>query len=153
MAAEKQQTRDVWLKIVGEANAFGENDKTEFMTEGTAYWDGDIPCLSYKETEVSGMPGTMATVKVEGDKVSVIRIGQINAMMVFETGKSSLAMYSTPVGDIPMTITTDDVQVDYAKDTNTDDAPKKMLTGIHMAYRITMQGQESSRNTMTITVQ
>ena len=49
--------KQVWLSIVSEVTAQGDTDRTEFVIEGAFYRENDAECLSYRETEVSGMSG------------------------------------------------------------------------------------------------
>lgn len=136
--------KQVWLSIVSEVTARGDTDRTEFVTEGAFYRESDAECLSYRETEVSGMSGTTTTVRLEPDKVSVIRLGSVNALMEFEKGKRCVAMYTTPFGDVPLSIQTRAITVDR----NEANEPVQ----IHLDYVIGMEGKTNSVNTMTIEV-
>ena len=56
--------KPVWLTIVGEVtDAEQHTDRLELVTEGYLYEENGVTCITYDETEVSGMAGTTTTVK------------------------------------------------------------------------------------------
>ncbi len=136
--------KPVWLSVISTSTADGDTDRTEFMTEGELIWEGEVPCLNYEETEVSGMTGTTTTLRIEPEKVSVIRLGTINTMMEFEAGNSCMAVYKTPLGEVPMAIETR--RIDIEKDDALNPAR------VHMEYAISSNGQEVTANTMDIEI-
>ncbi|WP_295363911.1 DUF1934 domain-containing protein [uncultured Pseudoramibacter sp.] len=141
---EKKPTRPVWLTVVSQSAVEGDTERTEFMTEGDLVWEGETPCLNYQETEVSGMSGTTTTVRIEPDKVSVIRLGTINSMMEFEAGSSCMAVYKTPLGEVPMSIDTRQIEIER------DESFGPLH--VHLDYIISSNGQEVTANTMDIEV-
>ena len=62
--------------------------------------------LSYAETELTGMKGTVTTFAVQGPKVILNRTGGINSQMVFEEGKQHTSLYETPFGELSIDIQT-----------------------------------------------
>lgn len=54
--------------------------------------------LSYQESELTGLEGTMTTIQVEGEQVTLMRVGEFNTQMVFREGRRHLSMYNTPYG-------------------------------------------------------
>ena len=139
------ETEKVWLSIKGTVAHNGEEaDAMELMTEGDRSREAEAYCLSYDESEISGMEGTRTTVRVDDGKVSIIRLGSVNSMMEFESGKRSVTMYSTPEGDLTMGVTTRGIDIDY------DDTSRP--TRVRVNYNLDMKGIGESANTIDISV-
>jgi uncharacterized beta-barrel protein YwiB (DUF1934 family) len=75
-----------------------EDDVIELVTSGTLSQDETGYQLSYKESELTGLEGTTTTFQVEHDRITLVRLGQINSQMVFEEGQKHISMYETPYG-------------------------------------------------------
>ncbi len=75
-----------------------EEDAIDFTTDGLYTFDGDTACLTYLETEVTGMEGTRTSVMVMPDKVVVDRDGIVTSRMIFRPGEKSAFLYETPAG-------------------------------------------------------
>ena len=76
-----------------------EPDSIELMTEGTLTLGGEGELtLSYQESELTGLEGTLTTIHVDGDEVSLMRVGEFNSQMVFREGRRHLSLYNTPYG-------------------------------------------------------
>lgn len=76
----------------------GEGDVTEFTTDGLYSYDGDTACITYMESEVTGLEGTRTSVIVMPDKVVVDRDGTITSRMIFQEGMKNSFQYDTPYG-------------------------------------------------------
>lgn len=76
-----------------------EPDATELMTEGTMSLaeDGAV-ALRYRETELTGMEGTVTRLTVRGDTVELERTGAVVSTMVFQKGRPHSSLYETPWG-------------------------------------------------------
>ena len=83
-----------------------EEDYLDFTTDGLYGYDGEVGCLSYMETEVTGMEGTRTSVIVMPDQVVVDRDGMITSRMIFREGEKSSLLYNTPYGTATMNIST-----------------------------------------------
>ena len=116
----------VLLSIRGE-QYFDDVDPnaTELMTEGTLEQTEDGFLLSYQETELTGMEGTLTTFQVEPDCITLLRMGEFNSQMVFQPGRRHFSMYDTPYGALSISVNTrkmraalDDhggqIEIDYA---------------------------------------
>jgi uncharacterized beta-barrel protein YwiB (DUF1934 family) len=140
-----EERKKVWLSISGTVkNEEEKKDTMEFLTEGQFYREPDRLCVTYSESEVSGMEGTTTTVCLDGHKVSVIRLGTTNSVMEFETGKRNTTWYSTPYGDVAMGILTKDVFVNY----NDRSEPTKVM----IDYNIEIEGVVNSENVLNINI-
>ncbi len=140
------EVQKVWLSITGTVSDKESNvqDTMEFSTEGSVYRENDSTCVSYAESEISGMEGTTTTVRLEDGKISVIRLGVVNSIMEFEEGKRNVTMYSTPYGDITMGILTQGVDVAYNE--------KQDPINVRVKYAIDVEGVENSQNVLDIKI-
>ena len=83
-----------------------EEEAIDFSTDGLYTYDGGTACLTYLETDVTGMEGTQTRVVVPSEKVVVDRAGTVTSRMVFEPGKKHAFLYDTPVGSATMHMNT-----------------------------------------------
>ncbi len=89
-------------------HGYGEEDEEsiDFTTDGLYTFDGDTACLTYLESEVTGMEGTRTSVMVMSDKVVIDRDGTITSRMVFRKGEKDAFLFDTPVGSATMHMNT-----------------------------------------------
>lgn len=84
-----------------------EPEVIELVTEGQLAPDGeDGYTLSYQESELTGLEGTLTTFQIEPERVTLLRMGEVNSQMVFEQGRRHLSMYNTPYGALAVGIST-----------------------------------------------
>jgi len=117
--------KNVIISIKGNQKFVGaDNDVIELVTCGQLSRDGDGYILSYQESELTGLEGTLTTIQVEPERVTMMRVGQMNTQMVFQEGRRHLAMYNTPYGTMAVGINTrsmyaelddrgGDIEIDY----------------------------------------
>ncbi len=103
-----------------------EDETIELVTEGRLEEDGsDGYTLSYQESELTGLEGTLTTFQIEKDRITLMRMGEVNSQMVFEEGRRHLSMYNTPFGALSIGISTrrmrselrqdgGEIEIDYA---------------------------------------
>ncbi len=100
-------------------------DLIALVTEGRLTRTGQGYLLSYQESELTGLEGTLTTIQVEGEQVILMRAGQFNSQMIFQEGRRHLSMYNTPYGAMSIGVNTQhlsaqlndkggDIQIDYA---------------------------------------
>ena len=100
-------------------------DAVELVTKGRMAQEGESHTLSYQESELTGLEGTLTTIQVDGDQVTLMRVGEFNSQMVFQEGRRHLSMYNTPYGAMTIGVNTrhllaqltdqgGDIEVDYA---------------------------------------
>ena len=88
-------------------------ETVELTTAGRLEPDGDQGYnLSYQESEVTGMEGTLTTFQIEKDRITLMRLGQFNSHMVFEEGRRHLSMYESPYGTLSVGINTRKMRAD-----------------------------------------
>ena len=101
-------------------------ETVELITEGRLIDCGEEGyTLTYQESELTGLEGTLTTFQVEPDRVTLLRVGEFNSQMVFQEGRRHLAMYNTPYGSMTIGVNTrhlhadltergGDIEIDYA---------------------------------------
>ena len=94
--------KDVTISIFSRNSAGEDEDSIDFVTDGLYTFDGGVACLTYLETEVTGMAGTRTSVMVFPDKVVVDRDGTVTSRMIFHEGSKNSFLYDTPVGSATM---------------------------------------------------
>ena len=120
-----------------------EKDTLDFTTDGLYTYDDDgTACLTYLETEVTGMEGTRTSVMVLPDKVVVDRDGTVTSRMVFRPGEKHAFLYDTPVGSATMHMDTRNLSCRFNEH------------GGHMEidYVVDMEHAFASRNHFDLTV-
>ena len=68
--------------------------------------------LSYQESEITGLEGTLTTFQVEPDCITLMRMGEFNSQMVFQPGRRHFSMYNTPYGALSIGINTKKMRAD-----------------------------------------
>ena len=118
--------KDVIISIKGtQKYDGGEPGAVELVTAGRLAQDEAGYTLSYQESELTGLEGTMTTIQVEGEQVTLMRVGEFNTQMVFREGRRHLSMYNTPYGAMAIGVNTrhlladlsdkgGDIEIDYA---------------------------------------
>ena len=85
----------------------------ELVTEGRLMDCGDAGyTLSYQESEVTGLEGTLTTFQVEPDCITLMRMGEFNSQMVFQPGRRHFSMYDTPYGALSIGVNTKKMRAD-----------------------------------------
>ena len=118
--------KDVVISIKGMQKYEGNDpDTVELVTAGRLMKDKAGYTLSYQEGEITGLEGTLTTIQVEGEQVTLMRMGEFNSQMVFQEGRRHLSMYNTPYGAMSVGVNTrhlladlsdkgGDIEIDYA---------------------------------------
>ena len=107
MTSIEQEKLPVMLSIRGEQYFDDlDPDSTELMTEGTLEMTEAGLRLSYQESQLTGMEGTVTTFEVDGKRVILTRTGSVNSQMVFEEGRQHTSLYETPFGELSVDIQT-----------------------------------------------
>ena len=99
-------------------------DAVELVTAGRLARDGTGYTLSYQESELTGLDGTLTTIQVDGEQVTLMRVGEFNSQLVFQEGRRHLSVYNTPYGALSVGVNTrhllaelsdrgGDIEVDY----------------------------------------
>ena len=135
--------KDVWISI-NSIHSYDQEDedRLEFSTDGHYYFDGENGCLTYMETEVTGLEGTRTSVIVMPDQVVVDRDGLVTSRMIFREGLRDAVQYSTPFGAATLGI--DTRRIRHHMDENGGQ--------LEIDYVVDMEHAVASRNRFQITV-
>ena len=91
---------DVPSDAVAPLSFHGETEHMEMTVEGRYHDDGTRVCISYKESELTGMEGSSTSVsfhKSEPQTLSMLRDGAVKTALIFEQNKRHLCVYQTPI--------------------------------------------------------
>jgi uncharacterized beta-barrel protein YwiB (DUF1934 family) len=92
--------RDVLINIRGIQRIDNEKDVTELFTQGKFYRQNGNYYITYDESEATGFEGCKTTLKVEADKITLIRSGTARSHLIVERGARNLGRYGTAAGDL-----------------------------------------------------
>jgi uncharacterized beta-barrel protein YwiB (DUF1934 family) len=121
----------------------GKQDAMSFVTEGKLTRDNGEYTLSYEESEITGLNGTTTILKVSDQSVTLIRHGNISAMMLFEVGKTHLTDYNTEYGSVMLGVTAKKVDVNLNEGGG----------HIHVDYILEYNRSYGGRNSIQVEVQ
>ena len=135
--------KDVWISINSIHSWDAEDqDRLEFTTDGYYFYDGENGCLSYMESEVTGLEGTRTSVIVTPHQVVVDRDGLITSRMVFQEGVKDTFQFATPYGSANLGIDTRSIH------RSLNDSGGQL----EIDYVVDMEHAVSSRNKFQITI-
>ena len=102
-----EKEKDVVISIRS-VHGYDQSDMEtlDFSTDGVMRCDENGCSLSYMESEVTGMPGTLTTFHVRPDGIIVDREGFITSRMQFKEGTKDSVMFATPYGTAKLGIDT-----------------------------------------------
>lgn len=100
--------KDVLISIKGMQRFDGAEDQemVELVTPGVLSTVAGGYNLSYRETEITGLQGTVTSFQVFPEQVSMVRMGTVCLQMVFEQGRRHFSVYETPYGNMSIGVRT-----------------------------------------------
>lgn len=120
-----------------------DEDGIEVITPGVFYKVEDGFVATYNETKLSGMEGTVTTLKILKDTLLLIREGNTVANMKFQKGKEDVSLYDTQYGTLEMRITTKDMSMNIGESGG----------NIMVNYELSLTGQEPYTTILDINIQ
>lgn len=143
--------KDIMLRIVGRQinrNNEVEDESIEFVTRARAYRKKDAIYVDYDESEIDGLSGHRATLRIGDDgNIKLKRFDKddiINNEMEFIAGQRFINLYDTPAGSLPMELLTN--SIDNRIDT-------EQCTGsLFIDYDIALRGLLDARNLLNIEI-
>ena len=92
-------TKEVTISVVGSQKFEGQNpEKVELVTDGTMTCQDGKYSISYAESEMTGLEGTVTTFDVEPHCITLTRTGALNSQMIFEEGRTHESLYDMGFG-------------------------------------------------------
>ena len=109
--------KDVIISIKGtQAVDDAPPEVIELVTEGQLRGsEREGYTLSYQESELTGLEGTLTTFQVEPHQVTLLRVGEFNSQMVFQLGRRHFSMYETPYGALSVGVNTHDLRAELGE--------------------------------------
>ena len=100
--------KDVLISIKGLQKFENTEDPemVELVTPGVLSSVAGGYNLSYRETEITGLQGTVTSFQVFPEQVSMVRMGTVCLQMVFEQGRRHFSVYETPYGNMSIGVRT-----------------------------------------------
>lgn len=95
-------------------NEYGERNDIKVSTKGTLYEKNGHTYVVYKEKEEGRE--TTTSIKVESDKVTIKRFGEINSTMIFRENHTINSNYATPQGMFVVETKTTKLNIDDKED-------------------------------------
>ncbi len=140
---KKKDLKDVWISFHSVNGCDDEEpDSLEFVTDGQYLFQDEVACLSYQESEVTGLEGTRTSVTILPDQVVVDRAGTVQSRMIFKEGSKSSFLYSTPFGQATMGVDTRRIR------RNVNEQGGK----VEIDYVVDMEHAVVARNRFSITI-
>ncbi|MCK5129931.1 MAG: DUF1934 domain-containing protein [Clostridiales bacterium] len=128
------------INIVGEQTIGDEINRTEFVTEGRYSEENGKKRLEYDESKVLGLEGSVTSIEVDGDTVSLMRSGSTTTHMIMRKGEKCLNHYQTPFGAVEMGIFP--LQVKCDMDQNHGE--------LNLTYQLDVEGTYASLNQLKV---
>lgn len=129
----------VSLKLVTEIRDQSRKENMVQETEGFLYAKNNATFLSYNE-EIENAGEVQTVVKIQDEKVLIIRTGAVTMKQTFTKGKETEGTYQSPYGKMSMVTKTENIRTSF----------KNIHNGkLFLTYLLEMQGNQLGRYRMT----
>lgn len=103
--------KDVMIRINGcPKYEDADGEVIELKTAGRLYRKNGSYYIIYKESELTGMDGVTTTLKIEKNRVTLMRNGLHPSQMIFEKGQRHFGIYNTEFGSLTIAVSARDVR-------------------------------------------
>lgn len=134
---------DVLVSLVSrQVDTEGDISEMSLFTEGKSCEKAGCFYITYKECDETGLEATTTLLKIEPDRISVIRSGGVEAKQVFVVGKRHSFSYITAFGTFEMTVNPWVVEASLQEGEGR----------IGLEYDLEIDGTPISRNSLAIEV-
>lgn len=135
--------KDVTIEIYS-TQAYQDTDPDEITlkTEGAFYEKNGKFYIKYDESEMTGVPNTKTTLKIDDDIVTLMRTGEMETQMIFKKGEHHIGLYQTVAG--PYTLGVKTKELSHSID--------EFGGNLYLEYEIELNYQMSGYNTFDIKV-
>ena len=103
--------KDVVIEIAGTHALEGDSQNVSAVMRGTLTEKSGKWFLLYEEVTPENPAPVKNTLILAPDRVELIRSGDVRTRMVFEPRQNTVSIYSTPFGNITLTITTESISL------------------------------------------
>lgn len=112
----------VMLTICGRQNYMDQEPEViELVTEGILRKKGAGWCITYEESELTGLAGVMTTFEVQPDMITLTRKGPLNSQMIFQPGVTHESLYQMEFGALMISVRATRVSYDITPQGGTVD--------------------------------
>ena len=112
-------TKDVLVSVKGLQFEMGSDEAVEMLAPGEYYERNGKHYVRYEEI-LEGAEGehdiSMNTVKISKDQVEIMKKGGSNVHMVFAVDQKNMTYYTTPFGNLQISIFTNYIKVEEKED-------------------------------------
>lgn len=135
---------NVIIRIKTLQEADGERqDPIELETPGIFGVINKKYYIKYQESEMTGFPDTVTTLKIWQDNVVVTRKGRFNMQIQYKTGERNLCLYPTPYGEIGASIATSHIEYEFQENQGS----------LQVDYTLDADNENFIRNSLRVSVQ
>ena len=120
----------------------GEVSRLSLTTAGKYYERAGCGYITYQESGLTGLEGATTLLKTDAGRLSVIRMGSVEAKQVFVAGQRHTSPYITPYGTLRTTVIPRTVEVALQDGTGR----------IRLEYDLEIDGQLVNRIDMVIDI-
>lgn len=106
--------KEALIKLHGMADGNKDNI-IDFTSIGKVDINKDSIYIEYDESEMSGMEGSVSTIVISGDTVTLNRMGAFMSTMAFVQGQEMPADINTPYGLMQLNVFTDKMIIDVTE--------------------------------------
>ncbi len=136
---------NVKIKVTGQQ--FGQDgnkiDEIQLITEAKATKSGDVFIIDYTEKSENQEDDIKTRIRATKEKLTLTKISIVSSTLEFEKNKSFKSSYSTPYGNINMTLATSDYLLNLDNDG---------FGNIHLMYDISLGDSEAYTNVLNIDI-
>ena len=104
--------KEVKISIRGRQTVEGESEVVEVFTDGNFYKKNDSYYIVYQSEEDTSFKGATTTVKIEKNKVVMLRSAPVESQLIIEKGNRHLCSYNTGYGNVMIGINGSKIDVD-----------------------------------------
>jgi uncharacterized beta-barrel protein YwiB (DUF1934 family) len=134
---------DVIVKVVGrQRDEFGEENTIAVTALGKHYFKNGINYVRYDEKIGDDNLNVNVLLKIAGNKMTVVRRGNIRHEQCFEKNTRHESEYATPYGSMKLSVFTKDIVINYGG-ANGD---------VRIKYDIASGGRKLSQNELYVTI-
>lgn len=135
---------NVDIHVVGiQRDCDGESDNIEIKTEARYCEKKNSTYLIYDESEITGMEGSKTKLRIEEDRIVMMRSGSVETKMEFVEGDKTDVVYKCPHGIFNMDVKTDEISVERFED---------KISNISIKYTMCFDGGYETENCLYIKI-
>lgn len=109
--------KNVIISIRGRQSLPDFNDigELELVTAGHLVYDNNNYMITYPESALTGLEGSMTTLLIGAGQVTMMRTGEVRTHMVFEQGHKHLSLYNTEEGSFTVGVSAHKVRTNIGE--------------------------------------